>query len=47
MDLLAEGLIPLAGPWIEERPLSQGRAAFDDLVNGTAAATKIMLRIAD
>ncbi|HET9669080.1 MAG TPA: alcohol dehydrogenase catalytic domain-containing protein [Casimicrobiaceae bacterium] len=30
--------------WIEERPLSQGAAAFRDLAQGRAAAAKIVLR---
>jgi NAD(P)-dependent dehydrogenase (short-subunit alcohol dehydrogenase family) len=30
--------------WVEERALSQGPAAFDDLVAGRVAAAKIVLR---
>ena len=30
--------------WLEQRPLSDGAAAFDDLLNGRSAAPKIVLR---
>ncbi|MBT6274793.1 MAG: alcohol dehydrogenase catalytic domain-containing protein [Chromatiales bacterium] len=30
--------------WLEQRPLAQGPAAFDDLLNGRSAAPKIVLR---
>lgn len=30
--------------WIEQRPLSEGPVAFDDLLNGRTAAAKIVLR---
>jgi threonine dehydrogenase-like Zn-dependent dehydrogenase len=36
-------LQPDAG-WLEERPLTEGAAAFAELVRGTAQATKIVLR---
>jgi len=43
-DLLKQGLLHSSGDWVEERPLSRGGAAFAELVDGTAMATKIMLR---
>ena len=30
--------------WVEERPLSEGARAFDDLQHGRSAAAKILLR---
>ena len=30
--------------WVEERPLSEGARAFDDLDKGRSAAAKIVLR---
>lgn len=30
--------------WLEQRPLSAGAAAFDDLLHGRTAAPKIVLR---
>ena len=30
--------------WLEQRPLSEGASAFDDLLNGRSAAPKIVLR---
>ena len=30
--------------WVEERPLSEGARAFDDLHHGRSAAAKILLR---
>ncbi len=30
--------------WVEQRPLSEGAEAFEDLINGRAAAPKIVLR---
>jgi threonine dehydrogenase-like Zn-dependent dehydrogenase len=43
LDLLASGRLG-ALDWIEERPMSEGPAAFFDLDRGTAAGTKIILR---
>ncbi|HEY3460704.1 MAG TPA: galactitol-1-phosphate 5-dehydrogenase, partial [Casimicrobiaceae bacterium] len=40
---LAEGALGDLG-WVEERPLSEGAAAFRDLAQGRAAAAKIVLR---
>jgi len=40
---LAEGAFGELG-WVEERPLSEGAAAFRDLAEGRAAAAKIVLR---
>lgn len=41
--LLRDGLLR-PGPWIEERPLAEGPAAFDDLLRGAVAASKVVLR---
>lgn len=43
--LVRHGLLNLAGAWLEERPLTAGPASFAELVAGTAAATKIVLRV--
>lgn len=43
--LLADGKLPLDGDWLEERPLAAGSASFEELLAGTAAATKIVLRV--
>jgi threonine dehydrogenase-like Zn-dependent dehydrogenase len=40
---LADGAFGDLG-WVEERPLSEGAAAFRDLAEGRAAAAKIVLR---
>jgi alcohol dehydrogenase len=40
---LADGVFGDLG-WVEERPLSEGAAAFRDLAQGRAAAAKIVLR---
>lgn len=45
--LIAAGRVPLDGGWLEERPLAAGPASFEELVAGTAAATKIVLRVTD
>jgi L-iditol 2-dehydrogenase len=42
--LLKAGIIRPEADWLEERPLAEGAAAFAELVNGTARATKIVLR---
>lgn len=44
LNLLKAGIIQPAADWLEERPLAAGPAAFAELVNGTARATKIVLR---
>jgi threonine dehydrogenase-like Zn-dependent dehydrogenase len=46
IDLLALGLVRANGDWLEERPLSDGPAAFTELVDGKARAAKIILTIA-
>ncbi|MGQ9829408.1 MAG: zinc-binding dehydrogenase [Roseiflexus sp.] len=46
LALLAEGRVPLAGNWLEERPLAAGPAAFEELLDGTTHAAKIVLRVA-
>jgi threonine dehydrogenase-like Zn-dependent dehydrogenase len=43
-DLVKQGLLQSSSDWVEERPLAEGGAAFAALVDGTATATKIMLR---
>jgi threonine dehydrogenase-like Zn-dependent dehydrogenase len=43
-DLLKQGLLCSSSDWVEERPLAGGGSAFSELVDGTAMATKIMLR---
>jgi 2-desacetyl-2-hydroxyethyl bacteriochlorophyllide A dehydrogenase len=44
LDLLKQGLLHSSRDWVEERSLAGGGAAFAELVDGTAMATKIMLR---
>jgi threonine dehydrogenase-like Zn-dependent dehydrogenase len=46
IDLLARGVVQPSGDWLEERPLSDGPAAFAELVDGKARAAKIILTIA-
>lgn len=43
LGLLADDLLGL-GPWLEERPLEAGPAAFEELLGGGVAASKIVLR---
>jgi L-iditol 2-dehydrogenase len=43
LDLLKQGVLHSSDDWVEERPLAEGGAAFAELVDGTALATKIML----
>jgi threonine dehydrogenase-like Zn-dependent dehydrogenase len=43
--MLREGIVQPTPDWLEERPLSDGPRSFEELVKGTATATKIMLRI--
>ncbi|HHY56057.1 MAG TPA: alcohol dehydrogenase catalytic domain-containing protein [Chloroflexi bacterium] len=44
IDLLAEGSISPSPTWIEERPLTEGMAAFVGLLDGSLTLPKIMLR---
>jgi L-iditol 2-dehydrogenase len=46
IDLLARGVVQPNGDWLEERPLGDGPAAFAELVDGKASATKIVLTVA-
>ena len=46
IDLLARGVVQPSGDWLEERPLGDGPAAFAELVDGRARATKIVLTLA-
>lgn len=45
LDLLKRGVVQPAADWLEERPLAAGPASFAELVDGTAAASKIVLRV--
>lgn len=45
VDLLARGVFRPSADWLEERPLSDGPAAFAELVDGRARATKIVLNV--
>ena len=44
MTLLKAEAIRPGADWLEERPLAEGPAAFEELVNSSASATKIVLR---
>jgi threonine dehydrogenase-like Zn-dependent dehydrogenase len=44
MRLLTEGVVRPEQSWLEERPLVEGPAVFEELLSGTATATKIVLR---
>lgn len=44
IDRLAEGSIAPSPTWIEERPLTEGMAAFVGLLDGSITIPKIMLR---
>ena len=46
VDLLARGVVQPNADWLEERLLSDGPAAFAELVDGTARAAKIVLTVA-
>jgi L-iditol 2-dehydrogenase len=46
VDLLVRGVVKPSADWLEERPLSDGPAAFAELVDGKAKAAKIVLTIA-
>jgi threonine dehydrogenase-like Zn-dependent dehydrogenase len=43
IDLLVRGVVLPGADWLEERPLSDGPAAFAELVDGKAKAAKIVL----
>jgi len=45
LDLLAQGVVRAEPDWLDVRPLDAGPAAFEELVSGAAAATKIVLII--
>jgi threonine dehydrogenase-like Zn-dependent dehydrogenase len=45
LDLLIQGRVQPTADWLHERPLSEGPAAFAELVNGRAGTTKIVLRV--
>lgn len=46
VDLLVRGEVQPSADWLQERPLHDGPAAFAELVDGTARATKIVLTVA-
>jgi threonine dehydrogenase-like Zn-dependent dehydrogenase len=46
VDLLARSVVQPSADWLEERPLSEGPAAFAELVDGTVQAAKIVLTVA-
>ena len=45
IDLLIRGIVQPSADWLEERPLSDGPAAFAELVDGTAKTAKIVLTV--
>ena len=45
MDLLSRGVVQPSADWLEERPLSDGPAAFAELVDGKARVAKIVLTV--
>lgn len=45
IDLLAQGVVQPSADWLEERPLSDGPAAFAELVDGNAKTAKIVLTV--
>ena len=45
IDLLMRGVVQPGVDWLEERPLSEGPAAFAELVDGKAKAAKIVLTV--
>jgi threonine dehydrogenase-like Zn-dependent dehydrogenase len=45
LDLLADGHVRPSDNWLIERHLSEGPAAFTELVSGNTAATKIVLQV--
>lgn len=46
VELLARGVVQPSADWLQERPLSEGPAAFAELVDGTAWTAKIVLTVA-
>ena len=46
VHLLVRGVVQPSADWLEERPLSDGPAAFAELVDGKAKTAKIVLTIA-
>lgn len=44
-DFLVQGLLQADPSWLEERPLTEGATAFEELIAGTAPVTKIILRV--
>ncbi len=46
LDLLSGGIVRPNSDWLEERPLNAAPDAFDELVDGRAATSKIVLRVA-
>jgi threonine dehydrogenase-like Zn-dependent dehydrogenase len=46
LDLLSQGRVRPSNDWLEERPLDAGPDAFEELVDGRAATSKIVLRVA-
>ena len=45
LELLGKGVVKPDSSWLEERPLSGGAAAFAELADAKAAATKIVLTL--
>ncbi len=45
LALLSAGALTPSDDWLEERPLSAGPASFEELLAGSAAAAKIVLRL--
>jgi threonine dehydrogenase-like Zn-dependent dehydrogenase len=45
LELLSRGVAKPAPDWLETRPLSAGPDSFAELVDGRAAATKIVLTL--
>lgn len=45
IDLLKHGVVQPSADWLEERPLSDGPAAFAELVDGKASVAKIVLTV--
>ena len=45
IDLLIRGVVQPSADWLEERPLSDGPAAFAELVDGKARTAKIVLTV--
>ena len=45
IELLVRGVVQPSPNWLEERPLSDGPAAFAELVEGKAKLAKIVLTV--